>query len=216
MAKILIVEDEKAISDLLKLNLEMVGHRCVCAFTGRDAVRAAAEQGFDLMLLDVMLPDMEGFSVMEKVRDVPTIFLTARGATIDKVRGFGLGADDYIVKPFEVAELLARVQAVLRRTHRAEESYAIDDLVVRWDAHEVTQNGVRVELTPQEFALLRILIENRNVCLSRQKLLSEAWGIDFLGESRTVDVHVQKLRRKLKLDDRIKTVYKSGYRFEES
>ncbi len=101
MAKILIVEDEKAISDLLKLNLEMVGHTCTAAFTGRDAVKAAEEQGFDLMLLDVMLPDMEGFSVMERVRDVPTIFLTARGATTDKVRGFGLGADDYIVKPFD-------------------------------------------------------------------------------------------------------------------
>ena len=215
MAKILIVEDERAISDLLKLNLEMVGHTCVPAFTGRDAIRAAGEQGFDLMLLDVMLPDMEGFSVMERVRDVPTIFLTARGATTDKVRGFGLGADDYIVKPFEVAELLLRVQAVLRRTHRAEEEYRIDDLVIRWDAHEVLQNGQRVELTPQEFALLRILIENRNVCLSRQKLLSEAWGTDFLGESRTVDVHIQKLRRKLDLDDHIKTIYKSGYRFEE-
>ena len=215
MAKILIVEDERAISDLLKLNLEMVGHTCAAAFTGREAIKAAGEQGFDLMLLDVMLPDMEGFSVMERVRDVPTIFLTARGATTDKVRGFGLGADDYIVKPFEVAELLLRVQAVLRRTHRAEEEYRIDDLVIRWDAHEVLQNGQRVELTPQEFALLRILIENRNVCLSRQKLLSEAWGTDFLGESRTVDVHIQKLRRKLDLDDHIKTIYKSGYRFEE-
>ena len=174
MAKILIVEDERAINDLLKMNLEMVGHQCVPALTGRDAVKAAGEQGFDLMLLDVMLPDMEGFSVMEKVRDVPTIFLTARGATTDKVRGFGLGADDYIVKPFEVAELLARVQAVLRRTHRAETEYAIGDLVIRWDAHEVLLAGERIDLTPQEFALLHILIENRNVCLSRQKLLSEA------------------------------------------
>ena len=216
MANILIVEDERAINDLLKLNLEMVGHRCVTAFSGREAIHAAAEQGFDLMLLDIMLPDMEGFTVMEKVRDVPTIFLTARGATTDKVRGFGLGADDYIVKPFEVAELLARVQAVLRRTHRAEKSYSIGDLTIRFDAHEVFLAGERVDLTPQEFTLLRILIENRNVCLSRQKLLSEAWGIDFLGESRTVDVHIQKLRRKLKLEDHIKTIYKNGYRFEES
>ena len=204
MAKILIVEDEKAINDLLKLNLEMVGHQCVPALTGKEAIRAAGEQGFDLMLL------------MERVRDVPTIFLTARGATTDKVRGFGLGADDYIVKPFEVAELLARVQAVLRRTHRAEKEYTIGNLTIRWDAHEVFQNGERVELTPQEFALLHILIENRNVCLSRQKLLSEAWGTDFLGESRTVDVHIQKLRRKLQLEDHIKTIYKNGYRFEES
>ena len=146
---------------------------------------------------------------------MPTIFLTARGATTDKIRGFGLGADDYIVKPFEVAELLLRVQAVLRRTHRAAAEYAIGQLTIRWDAHEVILAGERVELTPQEFTLLRILIENRNVCLSRQKLLREAWGTDFLGESRTVDVHIQKLRRKLRLEDQIKTVYKTGYRFEE-
>ena len=215
MAKVLIVEDEKAISDLLKLNLGMVGHQCISAFTGREAIRISKERGFDLMLLDVMLPDMDGFAVMEKIRDVPTIFLTARGATADKVRGFGLGADDYIVKPFEVAELLARVQAVLRRTHREETEYSIGDLTIRWDAHEVIRGSERVELTPQEFSLLHILIENRNVCLSRQKLLSEAWGTDFLGESRTVDVHIQKLRRKLDLEDHIKTIYKSGYRFEE-
>ena len=124
-------------------------------------------------------------------------------------------SDPLFLDTAEVAELLVRVQAVLRRTHRAETEYRIDDLVIRWDAHEVIQNGERVDLTPQEFALLRILIENRNVCLSRQKLLSEAWGIDFLGESRTVDVHVQKLRRKLNLDEHIKTIYKNGYRFEE-
>ena len=213
MAKILIVEDEVAINDLLKLNLEIIGHKCTSVYSGKDAVRAAREQGFDLMLLDVMLPDTDGFAVMEKIRDVPTIFLTARGATTDKIRGFGLGADDYIVKPFEVAELLARVSAVLRRSHRMEEVYTIGDLSIDWNAHEVTLE--KVELTPQEFTLLRILIEKRNVCLSRQRLLSEAWGTDFLGESRTVDVHIQKLRKKLKLEDHIKTVYKNGYRFED-
>lgn len=215
MAKILIVEDEVAINDLLKLNLEIIGHKCTSVYSGKDAVRVAREQGFDLMLLDVMLPDTDGFAVMEKIRDVPTIFLTARGATTDKIRGFGLGADDYIVKPFEVAELLARVSAVLRRSHRMEEVYTIGDLSIDWNAHEVTLEGEKVELTPQEFTLLRILIEKRNVCLSRQRLLSEAWGTDFLGESRTVDVHIQKLRKKLKLEDHIKTVYKNGYRFED-
>jgi DNA-binding response OmpR family regulator len=215
LAKILIVEDEIAINDLLRLNLEIIGHKCTSVYTGKDAIRVAREQGFDLMLLDVMLPDMEGFAVLEKVRDVPTIFLTARGATTDKIRGFGLGADDYIVKPFEVAELLARVSAVLRRSHKTEEVYSIGDLSINWDAHEVFLEGKRVELTPQEFTLLRILIEKRNVCLSRQRLLAEAWGTDFLGESRTVDVHIQKLRKKLKLENHIKTVYKNGYRFEE-
>ncbi|MBQ7278508.1 MAG: response regulator transcription factor [Clostridia bacterium] len=213
MANILIVEDERAIADLLAMNLQAVGHGCTVTMTGKAAVTAAKEQGFDLMLLDIMLPDMEGFAVAERVRDVPIIFLTARGADADKIRGFGLGADDYITKPFSVSELLLRVQAVLRRTHREDKSYTLGPLSVRFDAHEVTLDGERVELTSQEFALLRTLIENRNVCLSRQRLLSEAWGMDFVGESRTVDVHIQKLRHKLRLEDAIQTVYKSGYRF---
>lgn len=215
MAKILIVEDEKAISELLNLNLTAVGHDCDCALTGKEAVALSRLHGYDLMLLDIMLPDMDGFDVLERVRDIPTIFLTAVGSTTDKVRGLGLGADDYIVKPFEMAELLARIQAVLRRTNKEEKRYTLGDLSISWDAHEVTVAGKPVELTNQEFTLLKILIENRNICLSRQKLLNLAWGIGFMGESRTVDVHIQRLRRKLNLDDHIKTIYKSGYRFEE-
>ncbi len=215
MAKILIVEDERAISDLVALNLRMTGHVCTQAKNGREALSHAAEEAFDLMLLDVMLPDMDGFAVLERVRDVPTIFLTARGAVIDKMRGFGLGADDYIVKPFEVAELLMRTAAVLRRTRRAETSYQLGDLTVQYEAKQAFLSGRPVELTPQEFTLLEILIENRNIALSRQRLLSEAWGSGFVGESRTVDVHIQKLRKKLHLEDRIHTVYKTGYRFED-
>lgn len=215
MAKILIVEDERAINDLVALNLRMTGHVCTQAESGRAALSAAAEETFDLMLLDVMLPDMDGFGVLERVRDVPTIFLTARGAVLDKMRGFGLGADDYIVKPFEVAELLMRTAAVLRRTRRAETSYRIGELTVQYEAKQVILAGRPVELTPQEFTLLEILIENRNIALSRRRLLSEAWGADFVGESRTVDVHIQKLRKKLHLEERIRTVYKTGYRFED-
>ena len=215
MAKILIVEDERAINDLVALNLRMTGHVCTQAKNGREALAYAAQEAFDLMLLDVMLPDMDGFGVLERVRGVPTIFLTARGAVLDKMPGFGLGADDYIVKPFEVAELLMRTAAVLRRTRRAETSYRIGELTVQYEAKQVFLSGRPVELTPQEFTLLEILIENRNIALSRQRLLSEAWGADFVGESRTVDVHIQKLRKKLHLEDRIRTVYKTGYRFED-
>jgi DNA-binding response OmpR family regulator len=215
MANIMIVEDEKAISDLISINLKMTGHHCVQVFCGNDAVALARAQAFDLMLLDIMLPDIDGFGVLEAVRDIPVIFLTARHETSDKVRGFTLGADDYITKPFEITELLLRVQAVLRRTKKTEAAYSSGDLVVQFDAKQVFLRGEPVDLTLQEFNLLQILIENRNIALSRQRLLTEAWGINFMGETRTVDVHVQKLRKKLELEDRINTVFKVGYRFED-
>lgn len=215
MANIMIVEDEKPISDLIAINLKMTGHHCVQAFCGKDAVACAQNSAFDLMLLDIMLPDIDGFSVLEKIRDIPVIFLTARHETSDKVRGFTLGADDYITKPFEITELLLRVQAVLRRTQKTETAYSSGDLVVQFDAKQVFLRGEPVDLTLQEFNLLQILIENRNIALTRQRLLTEAWGVNFMGETRTVDVHVQKLRKKLELEDRINTVFKVGYRFED-
>ncbi len=216
MARILVLEDEKAINDLIALNLGMVGHTAVQAFTGKEAIRCAQEQVLDLLIIDVMLPDTDGFSVYEKIPDVPAIFVTALGETADKVKGFERGADDYIVKPFEMAELLMRVEAVLRRTHKSESRYKIDDLEVDFEAKTVTKGGVPVELAMQEFALLETLIKNRNIAMSRQKLMREAWDISFMGETRTVDVHIQRIRRKLGLEDRIRTVYRLGYRFEET
>ena len=216
MARILVLEDERAINDLVALNLGMVGHTTVQAFTGAEAIRMAAIQPIDLLIIDVMLPDTNGFSVYEKLSDIPAIFLTALGETADKVKGFERGADDYIVKPFEMTELLLRVEAVLRRTHKSEQHYKIDDLEVDFEAKTVTKGGVPVELTMQEYALLETLLKNRNIALSRQKLMREAWDVSFMGETRTVDVHIQRLRKKLGLDDRIKTVYKLGYRFEET
>ena len=216
MARILILEDEKAINDLVALNLGMIGHTAVQTFTGREALKAAAETPFDLLILDVMLPDTNGFAVCEKLRDIPAIFLTALGETADKVKGFERGADDYIVKPFEMTELLLRVEAVLRRTHRSESRYRIDGLEVDFEAKTVLKDGVPVDLTLQEYALLEVLIKNRNIALSRQRLMREAWDVSFLGESRTIDVHIQRLRKKLGLDDRIKTIYRLGYRFEET
>lgn len=216
MARILILEDEKAINDLIALNLSMVGHTAVQAFTGRDALKAAEETPFDLLIIDVMLPDTNGFSVYEKLKDMPAIFVTALGETADKVKGFERGADDYIVKPFEMTELLLRVEAVLRRTHRSDSRYRIDDLLIDFEAKTVTKDGVPVDLTLQEYALLETLVKNRNIALTRQRLMREAWDISFMGESRTVDVHIQRIRKKLGLEDRIKTVYRLGYRFEET
>ena len=216
MAKILIVEDEKAIAELLRRNLTLTGHACSVAMTGKLAIEKLTDGSFDLMLLDVMLPDMDGFSVLEHAGgDVPTIFLTARGGLLDRVRGLNMGADDYIVKPFELPELLARVQAVLRRTRKMERTYRLDDTFIDFEGYSVTVAGESVDLTPQEFALIETLVLNRNIALSREKLLAMAWGMDFLGDSRTVDVHIQKLRKKLHFEDRIRTVYKVGYRLED-
>ena len=216
MARILVLEDEKAINDLVALNLGMVGHTAMQAFTGKEALKIAQETPLDLLIVDVMLPDTDGFTVCEKLRGTPAIFLTALGETADKVKGFERGADDYIVKPFEMMELLLRVEAVLRRTHKCESRYRIDDLEVDFEAKTVTKGGVPVELAMQEFALLEALIKNRNIAMSRQRLMREAWDVSFLGESRTIDVHIQRLRKKLGLEERIKTVYRFGYRFEET
>ena len=216
MARILVIEDEKAINDLVALNLSMVGHTAVQAFTGREALAAAEKTQFDLLIVDVMLPDTDGFKLYEKLKGTPAIFLTALGETADKVKGFERGADDYIVKPFEMTELLLRVEAVLRRTHKSESRYHVDDIEIDFEAKTVTKGGVPVELTMQEYALLEVLVKNRNIALSRQRLMREAWDVSFLGESRTIDVHIQRLRKKLGMDDRIKTIYRLGYRFEET
>lgn len=216
MARILVLEDERAINDLIALNLGMVGHTAVQAFTGREALKAAAEAPIDLLIVDVMLPDTDGFSVYEKLKGVPAIFVTALGETSDKVKGFERGADDYIVKPFEMTELLLRVEAVLRRTQKSEASYRIGDMEIDFEKRTVKKNGAPVDLTMQEYALLETLVKNRNIALSRQKLMREAWDVSFMGETRTVDVHIQRLRKKLGMEDRIKTIYRFGYRFEET
>lgn len=219
MAKILIVEDEKPIRNLIKRNLELVGHTCFEASDGDDAALQIMETPFDLMLFDVMLPGKDGFELLELVRlrmklATPVIFLTAKESIDDRLKGLSLGADDYISKPFVLRELLLRVQAVLRRTMKEEESLFFDDIEVRFSAKKVFRKGVEIFLTPKEYCLLETLILNRNIVLSREKLLALVWGYDYEGESRTVDVHVRQIRAKLDLKDRLKTLYKMGYRFE--
>ena len=213
MASILIAEDAPAINSLMAANLRLVGHNCDQAYTGEQALAFSAKKTYDLVLLDVMLPGVDGFAVKAKLPpDQPVIFVTAKAALDDKLRGLGLGAEDYIVKPFEVLELLARVETVLRRTSRNATVFEFRDLVVDLNARQVRRAGREVALTPQEFALLESLVVNRNLALSREQLLALAWGYDYEGETRTVDVHIQRLRRKLGLEKEIQTVFKVGYR----
>ncbi|NLJ30914.1 MAG: response regulator transcription factor [Clostridiales bacterium] len=217
MAKILIIEDDKAINDLMKMNLQLVGYECRQAFDGIEAMSALEKERPDLVLLDVMLPYLDGFSLMEQnafEENVPVIFVTAKDSTADKVKGLKLGADDYISKPFEAVELLARVEAVLRRTKPRNRIFTLENTVVYLDEHTVKVGDEKIELTNREFELLEVLINNCNIALSREKLLDLAWGYAYFGDTRTVDVHITKLRKKLHLENHIKTVFKLGYRLE--
>ena len=215
MARILVVEDDKAINALIKKNLELVGHNCVSVYDGESVFDEIARQTFDLILLDIMLPKMDGFEVIQAMtEDIPIIFLTARGAVQDRVAGLNLGAYDYIIKPFDLMEMQARVEAVLRRTNKADRMFELDGVKVDLASRQIFFNGKLVDFTPQEFLLIEALIKNRNIALSRDKLLEIAWGYDYGGDTRTVDVHIYNIRKKLGWENVVKTVYKLGYRLE--
>lgn len=213
MAIIVIIEDEKLINELIRRNLSLVGHKCFQAYSGEEALQIVEKEAIDLAILDIMLPKMNGWDLMKHL-DMPVIILTALGDLTQRLHGLNLGADDYIVKPFETLELLARVTAVLRRTRKLDTSFSIDNVTVDFSSRIVNYANCSIDLTPQEFELLETLIANRNIALSREKLLELAWGYDFCGDTRTVDVHIQKLRKKLGWEDRIRTIYKIGYRLE--
>lgn len=217
MERILIVEDDAAISNLIKLNLSMLKYGTMQAYDGQEALEILEKEEFDLILLDVMLPKIDGFTLIEKIkhRNIAVIFLTAKESITDKVKGLKLGADDYIVKPFESVELLARVEAVLRRYGKKDKVIKFKDLDIYIDERVVTKHGEKVELALKEFELIKLLIENKGIALSREKILEKVWGYDYFGETRTVDMHIQKLRKKLGLWNEINTVYKIGYRLEE-
>lgn len=214
MADIMIVEDEAAIRQVLSMHLRLVGHGVREA---QDAAKARAlldERAPDLALLDVMLPGEDGFSLGETLikRDIPVLFVTAKTAVPDRVRGLTMGAQDYILKPFEPAELLARVENILRRTKREETSLSCGRLFIDFSARRAALSGEDVLLTALEFDLLAMLARRRNVAMSREELLAGVWGYDYAGETRTVDVHIQRLRSKIG-SSFIETVYKYGYRF---
>ncbi len=215
MIKILIVEDDEAIANLIRINLVKSGYQCEIASDGEEAADAIAERPFDLILLDIMLPKLNGYEVLEyaKTVDVPVIFLTAMGETAQKVKGLKLGAEDYIAKPFEIAELLARVETVLRRYHKTERKLRILNIEIDTDSRTVTQDGRAVSLTAKEFDLLLLFVRNKNRALYRETIYENVWGGEYSGTGRTVDLHVQRLKKKLGLEEHITAIYKVGYRF---
>ena len=216
MRKILIVDDEEKIRELIRMNLELAGYKCDEAEDGEMALEKLNKFSLDLALLDIMLPKKNGYEIAQSFikQNVPIIFLTAKDSVTDKVKGLKLGADDYIVKPFESMELLARIEVVLRRTGKFSDIFEYRNIKVDFAKREVFKNNEKIEMTAQEFELLKVLIQNKNLALSREKLLESAWGYDYYGDTRTVDMHIQRLRKKLSWDDIIVTVYKYGYRLE--
>lgn len=216
MAEILIVEDEEAINNLIRENLTLVGHTCVQAWDGEQALARIKEKRWQLILLDIMLPGISGFELLPQCGDSPVIILTARDGISDKVKGLNLGAEDYIVKPFDMLELIARVNVALRRGNSMEHMFEIDGLHVNLQSRTVERDGAGIYLTQKEFELLEYFIRNKNIALSRERLIEQVWGFDYEGDTRTVDVHVAALRKKLHLEERLKTVFKLGYRLEWS
>nr|WP_318000466.1 response regulator transcription factor [uncultured Faecalibacillus sp.] len=216
MNKILIVEDERTISRLIKINLSDAGYCCVCALDGKEAIELIDHQQFDLILLDIMLPKINGYELMEYIRplEIPVIFLTAKSDVKDRVKGLKLGAEDYIVKPFEIIELLARVETVLRRYHKTATVLNVYDITVDTLSRIVRKNNQIINLTVKEYDLLLLFIQNKNIALFRDRIYEAVWGDYYMGDSRTVDLHVQRMRKKLGLEDKIVPVYKVGYRLE--
>jgi DNA-binding response OmpR family regulator len=216
MHKILIVEDEQPIANLISMNLTAEGYQCTWASTGKEAADVIEEQNFDLVLLDIMLPEINGYELLEYIKtlDVPVIFVSAKGTVEDKIKGLKLGADDYLTKPFQIEELLARVEAVLRRYGKTVQELQFQHLRIQLDSRIVLCNEDAVYLTNKEFDLLVELIQNKNIALYREQLYQKIWDEDYMGETRTLDAHIQRLRKKLLLEEQIKTVYRIGYRLE--
>ena len=218
MIRILIVDDEKPICDLIDLNLSSAGYHCTAVQDGLEAIDLIEKETFDLVLLDIMLPGADGYDVMEYIRPlgIPVIFITAKYEVKNRVKGLKLGADDYLVKPFDVVELVARVEAVLRRYNKAEHRLTAGDVTVDVEAHRVTKGSRPVELTNKEFGLLVLFMKNKNVALFRETLYEKVWEGEYFADSRTLDLHVQRLRKKLGWEHSLVAVYKVGYRLEVS
>lgn len=216
--RILIVEDEEAIAKMIAMNLRVAGMEPVIFYDGAEAADSlAADHGFDLALLDIMVPGKDGFALLEilKPYGIPVIFLTAKDDLSSKVQGLTGGAEDYIVKPFEVLELLVRIDKVLARTKRSDDIITVRNIEINLTEHTVRKNGEEIPLKNLEFELLAILAKNKNIAISRNDLISLVWGMNYLGETRTVDVHISQLRKKLDLHEQIKTIPKIGYRLED-
>lgn len=218
MIKILIVEDDPNIAKLMEATVAIGGYESEVCGNGAEAFEKMEYGNYDLILLDVMLPDMSGFEIMRKRTntDAPVIFITAKQELTDKVRGLRLGAEDYIVKPFEAMELLARIEVILRRVKRIERVYQYGDITVNVEEHICRLGGEEVYLTPKEFDVLIFFMQHKDVAISRDRLLAAVWGFEYEGESRTIDIHIQQLRKKLDLKDKLVTIPKLGYRLESA
>lgn len=214
---VLIVEDDEAIANLLYMDLSDEGYRCSIANDGKIAAdMLEVNTNYDLVLLDIMLPEIDGYELLEYIKptEIPVIFLTAKGEVNDRIKGLKMGADDYIVKPFQSGEVLARMEAVLRRCGKGEKLLLFADVKVDLESRKVFQDRKEIDLTMKEFNLLVELIRNKNIAQYRDKLYEKVWNEPFMGDTRTLDTHIQRLRKKLGWEDYIKTVFRIGYRLE--
>ena len=216
MVKILIAEDEEPIANLIRMNLKKAGYACECAYDGQEAADRMEEGHYDLLLLDIMLPKINGYELMEyaKIIQLPVIFITAMDSTENKVKGLKMGAEDYLAKPFEIVELLARVEAVLRRCNKIGRMLHILDVDIDLSSRTVMQDNQQILLTLKEYELLLFFARNPNIALYREVIYEQVWEKEYTGDSRTVDLHVQRLKKKLGWDKHICAVYKIGYRLE--
>ena len=216
MIRILAVDDEKPIAELLRLSLKQAGYECVCAYDGIQAADLIEKETFDLILLDIMLPGIDGFELMEYIRttQIPVIFLTAKNAVADRVRGLRLGAEDYMVKPFDVLELLARVEGVLRRHGKLQTILQVGDLQFNTLAMQVFRAGQEVPLTRKEYELALVFAQNRGIVLSKSTIYERIWGGEFPEHTRTVELHIQRMKKKLGWTEKIRPVFGMGYRLE--
>lgn len=216
VVRILIVEDDPNIAKLIEATVAIGGYEGVVSSNGKEGFQKMEQEAYDLVLLDVMLPDMSGFEIMRNrtKTETPVIFITAKQELTDKVRGLRLGAEDYIVKPFEAMELLARIEVILRRVKKTESAYNYGGISVNVEEHTCKCQGEEVYLTPKEFEVLVFFLQHKDVAISRDRLLAAVWGFEYEGESRTIDIHIQQLRKKLHLKDHLVTIPKLGYRLE--
>lgn len=214
MYHILVVEDEMSIAELIQINLIQSGYHCTYVLDGEQAAKKIEEQDFDLILLDIMLPKIDGYELLEYIKptNTPVIFISAKETVKDRIRGIKLGADDYIVKPFDISEVLARVEMVLRRYGKGNNRLKFKNIVIDQNTMEVKRDDKIVALTPKEYELLVVLVRNKNNLLFREDLFEKVWETEYIGNSRTLDLHIQRLRKKLDLKDEIKTVFRMGYK----
>ena len=216
MVKILAVDDERPIAELLRVSLNRAGYECVCAYDGLEAADRIEKESFDLILLDVMLPGIDGFELMDYIRStgIPVIFLTAKNAVSDRVKGLRMGAEDYMVKPFDILELLARVEGVLRRHGKLQTILEVGGLLSNTSSMSVTRRGVEIPLTRKEYEILLLFARNVGAVLSKNAIYERVWGGEYPDSTRTVELHVQRMKKKVGWDNRIKPVYGIGYRLE--